>query len=310
MLQQTQVATVVPYFLRFVAAFPTLRALAAADEIDVLRLWQGLGYYSRARNLLSAARKIDSEFAGEIPRTVEELQSLPGIGRYTAGAIASIAFDCKAPILDGNVALVLCRLEAIAGDPRNSKTLKRLWQIAAEILPRRRCGDFNSALMELGALICTPRQPKCDRCPVRRLCKAAEAGLQNQIPPPRERGPTPLARRWTICIRRSDRYLIERRPAQGRWGGLWQFPTIAANGAGPSSGIISRELGLKISGVVKLGEVRHALSHRRYVFTAFSATTKSDGHRPNQQWITLRELSDYPFSRPQIRIAEFLQRME
>src|SRR6266511_1314155 len=147
MLQQTQVAAVVPYFHRFLQRFPTLRALAAADEQDVLRLWQGLGYYSRARHLRAAAERIVAEQNGQIPRDVGELRELPGIGRYTAGAIASIAFDQRAPILDGNVARVLCRLDCIETDPRETQTQKTLWRRAEEMLPKRRCGDFNSAMM-------------------------------------------------------------------------------------------------------------------------------------------------------------------
>ena len=195
MLQQTQVATVSGYFLRFMVAFPTIAALAAASEHDVLRLWQGLGYYSRARNLHVTARRIATDLGGRIPSSVDELTALPGIGRYTAGAIASIAFDCRAPILDGNVTRVLCRLEKIQTDPRDPKTIKRLWMLAEQILPKHRCGQFNSAMMELGATVCTPRQPQCPICPVKRFCQAAAAGLQEAIPPPQiasDTDPRPL----------------------------------------------------------------------------------------------------------------------
>ena len=172
MLQQTQVATVIPYFDRFIGRFPTFRALADADEQDVLRLWQGLGYYSRARNLHAAAKRIVREFGGEMPRTAEALRQLPGVGRYTAGAVASIAFDCPAPIVDGNVARVLCRIDRIESDPRTDKpTLEEIWRRAEQILPAARCGDFNSALMELGATVCTPRNPKCLICPMKKGCR-------------------------------------------------------------------------------------------------------------------------------------------
>lgn len=308
MLQQTQVATVIPYFLRFMAAYPTVQALAAAEEHDVLRLWQGLGYYSRARNLLASARKIAGDFDGEMPRSPDELRALPGVGRYTAGAIASIAFDCRTPILDGNVARVLMRLEKIVAGPREPQTLERLWQIAGQILPRRRCGEFNSALMELGATICTPRQPKCAVCPLRRVCQAAAAGIQNEIPPPRPSRPSPLMKRWTVCVQRNGRYLIERRPPRGRWAGLWQFPTIEANGVAPSSETIGPQIGLRIANLTQLGEIRHALTHRRYEFTAFSAIGKSDCREPTRRWIRLEELKNFALSRPQIRIAEMLGR--
>src|SRR5438105_5534112 len=167
MLQQTQVATVIPYFNRFMAAYPTLRDLAAANEQEVLRVWQGLGYYSRARHLLGTAKILVDEKNGKIPATVEELLELPGIGRYTAGAIASLAFERRAPILDGNVSRVLCRLDLIRDESKEA-----LWTRAEELLPKKRIGDFNSALMELGATVCTPRAPKCLMCPVQKHCAA------------------------------------------------------------------------------------------------------------------------------------------
>src|SRR5688572_3923564 len=164
MLQQTQVATVIPYYHRFLARFPTVSDLANAPEQDVLRGWQGLGYYSRARNLQAAARAIVNEHGGELPRTIEDLLALPGVGRYTAGAVASIAFDVKAPIVDGNVARVLCRVDRIETDPRDRTTQQLLWRRAEEVLPKKRVGDFNSALMELGATVCTPKSPQCLIC--------------------------------------------------------------------------------------------------------------------------------------------------
>jgi A/G-specific adenine glycosylase len=303
MLQQTQVATVTAYFLRFMEAFPTLAALAAASEHDVLRLWQGLGYYSRARNLHATARKIAADFDGQIPSRLDELTALPGIGRYTAGAIASIAFDRQAPILDGNVARVLCRLEKIESDPRNPKTVKQLWALAEKILPTRRCGQFNSALMELGATVCTPRLPKCPICPVKRFCRAAAAGLQDVIPPPRKSRPTPVVNRWTICVHRNNRWLLERRPSTGRWGGLWQFPTIEPD----APAAISERIGLPIGDLREIGQIHHALTHRRYVFTAFVATARTMPQFSNRKWIRLEELHEFPRSRPQLKIAQMIR---
>src|SRR5436190_816007 len=190
MLQQTQVATVIPYFRRFLEHFPMVTALARAGEQDVLRLWQGLGYYSRARNLLRAARAIVAEHGCELPANLERLLALPGVGRYTAGAIASIAFGIRAPILDGNVARVLCRLDRIESNPREQETREELWRRAEEILPKKRVGDFNSALMELGATVCTPRNPQCLICPVRGFCEAFKARVQDKIPQPRKPRPT------------------------------------------------------------------------------------------------------------------------
>jgi A/G-specific adenine glycosylase len=307
MLQQTQVATVLDYFRRFMEAFPTLTDLAGASEHDVLRLWQGLGYYSRARNLHATARRIVIDFGGRIPSGVDELTALPGIGRYTAGAIASIAFDCRAPILDGNVARVLCRLEKIQTDPREPKTLKRLWMLAEKILPKGRCGQFNSALMELGATVCTPRQPQCPICPVRRFCQAAAAGLQETIPLRRKSRPTPILARWTVCVHRNNRWLLERRPRSGRWAGLWQFPTIEADHSASAADAIGRRIGVPIRDLREIGEVRHALTHRRYVFTGFIATASSAPQFSNRKWIRLEDLDQFPLSRPQLRIAELLR---
>ena len=301
MLQQTQVATVVPYFLRFLERFPTVFDLARAGEQDVLRMWQGLGYYSRARHLHHAARYVVEQLNGEIPATVEALRALPGVGRYTAGAVASIAYGCRAPIVDGNVARVLCRLDCIQTNPREKATLDKLWRRAEEILPRKHCGDFNSALMEWGATVCTPRSPKCLICPVRAHCEAAARGLQEHIPPPKKAMVTPLLKRKVLCIRRGEAYLIEQRPAKGRWAGMWQFVTIDA-AAKPS------QLKLKLTKPKRIGEIRHALTHRRYEFDVYAADVTHDGVDPSPRvWVTLNQLDRYPLPRPHLRIAELLK---
>jgi A/G-specific adenine glycosylase len=297
MLQQTQVATVVPYFHRFLQRFPTVSSLADADEQDVLRVWQGLGYYSRARNLQCAARTISRELGGRMPSTADALRQLAGVGRYTAGAVASIAFDCRTPIVDGNVARVLCRIDRIERDPRETQAQAQLWRRAEQILPRQRCGDFNSALMELGATVCTPRSPKCLICPVREHCAAQAAGLQEQIPPPRKSKPTPLLRRDVLCIRRDDgTWLIEQRPAKGRWAGMWQFVTIERTRATPA-------------GAMKLGVVTHALTHRRYRYRVFVCPrdiVNGQGDDRVRKWVTLEELNVYPLPKPHVKIAEML----
>ena len=301
MLQQTQVATVIPYFHRFLARFPTIADLAVAPEQEVLRLWQGLGYYSRARNLQSAARKVVRDYGGALPGDRDELLKLPGIGRYTAGAVASIAFDLPAPILDGNVTRVLCRLDNIAQDPRERQTAHTLWRRAEEVLPKKRPGDFNSALMELGATVCTPRNPQCLVCPVRMHCQALAAGTQEKVPPPRKGKPTPLMNRRTYCIRRGDAWLIEQRPSRGRWAGMWQFVTIDANEDAP--------LHLGLEDVVALGKVSHALTHRRYEFSVFLARAGDEkrltDNRP-RKWVTLAQLLEYPLPRPHLKIVEML----
>ena len=323
MLQQTQVATVVPYFNRFVERFPTLAALAAADEQEVLRLWQGLGYYSRARNLRAAARAVVEQYAGQLPREPDELLKLPGVGRYTAGAVASIAFDQRAPILDGNVVRVLCRVDRIESDPRERATQELLWRRAEAVLPKRRVGTFNSALMELGATVCTPRLPQCLICPVREHCEAFEAGVQDRIPPPRKTKETPLLRRATFCIRRDseagDEWLIEQRPQRGRWAGMWQFVTVApveSEDSADPAGMARRLRGtlpVKVKGVRHLGVVTHGLTHRRYHFDVFTCEAAA-GAEPSppplpRPWTTLDGLSRYPLPRPHVRIAQMLQAM-
>jgi A/G-specific adenine glycosylase len=308
MLQQTQVATVIPYFNRFIARFDSFRALAAADEQDVLRMWQGLGYYSRARNLQAAARKVIDDFAGELPREVEGLMQLPGVGRYTAGAIASIAFGRRAPILDGNVIRVLCRIDRVTADPREREMQARLWSRAEAILPKSRLGDFNSALMELGALVCTPRTPQCLICPVRAHCEAIRAGVQEQIPSPRKSKGTPLLERKVYCIERAGRWLIEQRPAKGRWAGMWQFVTIDAAANGTTLGTLP----CRISRPRPLGEVTHGLTHRRYRFEVFTcaASAKKTADDGSRKWVTLKELDDYPLPRPHLKIVELLRNPE
>lgn len=302
MLQQTQVATVVPYFLRFIERFPTFAALAAAPRQDVLRLWQGLGYYSRARNLQAAAQAVVAMPDGKLPSQPEELLELPGIGRYTAGAIASIAFGRRAPVLDGNVMRVLCRLDKVVADPRERPTNQLLWRRAEEVLPEKRIGDFNSALMELGATVCTPRNPQCLLCPVARHCEAAAAGVQARIPAPRKSRPTPLHRRRTYCIVRGNRLLIEQRPPTGRWAGMWQFITFDADGAdGHPRGLVDAR---------RLGEVSHALTHRRYEFQVFLADAKSGKLPPSdnpRRWVSTQEIDRYPLPRPHLKILEMFR---
>ena len=292
MLQQTQVKTVIPYFERFVAELPTVQALAEADEQTVLRLWQGLGYYSRGRNLHKAARLIVSEHGGEVPRTVDELLKLPGVGRYTAGAIASIAYNTVAPILDGNVMRVLCRIEKIEADPRQPAVQKELWKLAEATVDPDRPGDFNSAMMELGATVCIPKTPQCLICPVAEYCAAKSAGVQDRIPPPKVAKATPLSERDLYRIRDDrGRLLVEQRPATGRWANLWQFIT-AKQGEPPP---------LKTTPPVEVGIVRHGLTHRRYVFRVFDC----EAAEPHQGvWVTPDELDAYPMSKPQLAAAK------
>jgi A/G-specific adenine glycosylase len=300
MLQQTQVTTVIPYFERFLEAFPTIRDLAMAEEERVLRLWQGLGYYSRARNLRKAAQVIVEHFGGRVPATVDELLTLPGVGRYTAGAIASIAHGTRAPIVDGNVIRVVCRLDAIETDPRTPATLATIWARADEMVPKANAGDFNSAMMELGATVCVPRNPQCLICPVARSCEAREKGIQDQIPPPKTAKTRPLERRTIYCVSRrraqTIEYAFEQRPASGRWAGMWQFITRPADEA---------LAGLDATRATLLGRIEHGLTHRQYEFDVLRAE-HAVKLPATVRWLTLEASEALPLPKPHVRARAML----
>jgi len=250
MLQQTTVAAVVPYFERFIARFPTVNSLAAAREHDVLRLWEGLGYYSRARNLRLAARHIVTAHAGTVPHELSELVRLPGIGRYTAGAIASLAYDRPAPIVEANTLRVYARLLAFAGDVHSTAGRTAIWNFAERAVPRRSAGVFNQALMDLGAMVCTPVEPRCAECPVRSCCQAFREGVQREIPRPRTRPKTTFVSEAMIAVRREGRYLLRRSPPGERWAGLWEFLRVSLDADPPRGN----------GGRAKSGSGTHALS--------------------------------------------------
>ena len=227
MLQQTQVGTVAGYFDHFLAAYPTIEALAAADEDDVLRLWEGLGYYRRARQLHQAAKIIAAGYGGRFPRDPESVRRLPGIGRYTAGAILSIAFDAREPILEANTLRLFSRLLAYDGDPRSSEGQQLLWAMGEAVLPRRGSGRLNQALMELGSEVCTARAPRCQQCPVAALCRANQQSRQVDIPRPKVKRAIEAVRQAAVIVRRRGRVLLLRWPEGGRFG-LVGFSAIPA----------------------------------------------------------------------------------
>ncbi|MGB1880849.1 MAG: A/G-specific adenine glycosylase, partial [Gammaproteobacteria bacterium] len=232
MLQQTQVQTVVPYFIAFTERFPSLPALAAADIDAVLHLWSGLGYYSRARNLHRAARLVVEQHDGELPDSVEALEALPGIGRSTAAAIVAQAWDRPAAILDGNVKRVLARYHAEPGWPGDSAVLRRLWTLAEAHLPTTRACDYTQAMMDLGATVCTRSRPACPACPLREDCSARASDSQTRYPGPRPRRTLPERQTtFLILIDDHNRLLLERRPPAGIWGGLWCFPELGGDDA-------------------------------------------------------------------------------
>jgi len=266
MLQQTRVETVIPYYQRFTERFPTVEALAAAPLDDVLRLWAGLGYYSRARNLHRAARHVANELGGEFPLSDEALRVLPGVGDYTAAAIASIAFDEPAAVLDGNVKRVLARVCAIEQPIDEARTLRALRAAADELLPRRRAGDFNQALMELGAVVCLPRAPRCDACPVRRACDGATAGIAADLPVrSRAKNVTSVSAVAGVVVDRG-KWLMVRRPERGLLGGLWELPGEEFTRGRASSGRLERcllrDFGVRVSVGPRYGIVEHVFTHR------------------------------------------------
>jgi A/G-specific adenine glycosylase len=245
MLQQTTVAAVIPYFERFVARFPTLAALGSADEHEVLRLWEGLGYYSRARNLHAAAREVIREHRGIVPSDVATLQTLPGIGRYTAGAIASLAYNKPAPIVEANTARVYARLLALQEPADSTVARNAVWAFAERAVPPRAAGAFNEALMDLGATVCVPVSPRCEVCPICSCCQAFRDGMQNEIPPPRIRPEPTSVTQAMIAVRRGQRYLLRRSPTGERWAGLWEFLRVPLDSEGrdevrpkPSRGVL------------------------------------------------------------------------
>ncbi len=328
MLQQTQVDTVIPYFNRFLDRFPTLNDLAIAPIGDVLKLWEGLGYYARARNLHKAAKVIATDLHGEWPRTVEGLIALPGIGRYSAGAIASLAFGVRAPVLDGNVIRVLCRLFAIQRDPKDAKVREELWQLAESLLPPpvshavRETGEgvgvaglHNEALMELGATICTPRQPRCDVCPITAHCEAKRLDLQAQLPLKTKRKPLPHFDVTAAVIRRNGRLLIAQRPFGGRLGGLWEFPGGKVEAGETLPQCLRREIKEELGFRIKVGDfitsIDHAYTHFKITLHAFECTVMSGEPRKlgveDFKWVRMSELSKYAFAKTDLRIIEALK---
>jgi A/G-specific adenine glycosylase len=315
MLQQTTVAAVVPYFERFLTAFPTLRALVAAPEQDVLRLWEGLGYYRRARDLHRAARQLAATGADTIPDNPEAVRQLPGMGRYTLGAVLSQAFDRRLPILEANSLRVLCRLFGRLDDPRRGPAQRWLWQVAEDLLPAKCVGDFNQALMELGALVCTPAAPRCGDCPLAADCVARRLGLQAAIP---AKAPPPAIteiREAAVVIRRDSKVLLVQRPeSASRWANMWEFPHGPLD-EGESYEAAAIRLARDLAGPdVALGPelltLRHSITRYHITMACFEAESaagafRSDFYRQGL-WVAPERLADYPVSAPQRRLAKAL----
>jgi A/G-specific adenine glycosylase len=262
MLQQTRVQAVVGYYQRWLERFPTLEALARADGEDVLRAWEGLGYYSRARNLQRAAQRVLAEHGGRLPRAIEQLRALPGIGPYSAGAIASIAFDADEPVVDGNVIRVLTRLFGLRGNPRRGPLAGQLWQLARLLLPAGKAADFNQALMELGATVCTPRGARCAECPVARHCQALALDRVEAFPEAPPRPALSEERRAAAVIARRGQVLVLRAaPDAPRWAGMWQFPDLKLAPEEQAAARLPRAIAESTGVTIELGAAFFSLEH-------------------------------------------------
>lgn len=316
MLQQTQIATVIGYYERWMAQFPTVEALASAEQSAVLKAWEGLGYYSRARNLHHAAQTVVNALNGEMPKTVDGLRQLKGIGDYTAGAIASIAYDLPAPILDGNVIRVLSRLTDLPDDVTQSATKKVLWQMAAAVVPEKRAGDFNQSLMELGQTVCSKSNPDCANCPLAALCLANQTGTQNERPHRPARKKTPHYDVAAGIIWNDDKqFLIAQRPEDGLLGGLWEFPGGKQEASETMPQTLVREIMEELAMEIEVGDlvttVKHAFTHFKITLHAYHAQHLSGKPQhlgvADHAWVTLNELDQYAFGKADRKVIEALE---
>ena len=314
MLQQTQVKTVIPYWERWLRDLPTIAALAHAAPERILKLWEGLGYYSRARNLQKAAQKIVAESGGRFPDEFAAVLALPGIGRYTAGAICSIAFNRPFPILDGNVIRLLTRLFGIRADPHSKATNAHLWQLAEQLVleaaslpPAGHCSHLNQALMELGALICTPRQPRCDLCPVRKSCVARRDNLTDQLPQLRARPPITQQRFIAFVVEKRGRFLVRQRPTDAVNGGLWEFPNLKIDREPVEIPVLVHNfLGADEFSGEPLCTIKHSITRYRIQLEAHHVELPPDGKFPRGRWLKPADLLQLAFASAHRKILQRL----
>jgi A/G-specific adenine glycosylase len=316
MLQQTRVETVIDYYVRFLAQFPTMEALAAAPLDDVLKAWEGLGYYARARNLHKAVRQVMQEMGGCLPTSPEALLSLPGVGRYTSAALASMAFGQDAIALDGNLNRVLCRLFGIDDDPSRPNTQRMLEQLALAMLPSGRAGEFNQALMDLGATICTPTDPHCLLCPLRDLCRAQKEGIQNDLPIRATRTQRPHRDVTAGVIWDGNgHFLITKRPLDGMLGGMWEFPGGKRRPREALSACLHREICEELAIEIHVGDllctIEHAFTHFQMTLYAFECQWL-DGEPQclgcsDLRWVSINELDAFAFPVADQKIISFLR---
>ena len=316
MLQQTRVETVIPYFERWMKRFPSIADLASASQQEVLSMWEGLGYYSRARNLHRAAQIVRSEHAGELPQDPKALRNLPGIGRYTAAAIASIAFGLDEPAMDGNIRRVLARYFDAQSPARSKEGEGLLWQLAAENLPAGRAGDYNQALMDLGATICTPQAPDCPNCPVADGCAAYTLGVQEERPVRLPKGAIPHHTVAAAVIHQNGHVLVAQRPQGGLLGGMWEFPGGKLKAGEDLAGCLRREIREELGVEIRVGDpfgvYRHAYTHFRVTLHAFQCALVSGEPEPLEhtalKWTSPRALDGFPMGKLDRQIANSLKR--
>jgi A/G-specific adenine glycosylase len=303
MLQQTQVTTVIPYYFRFLERFPTVEHLAQAEEQEVLKFWEGLGYYSRGRNLHRAAQKVITEYNGKIPEEPEEFKKLPGVGPYVMAAVLSIARDIPLPAVDGNVMRVYARFRGIGDDIRKTMTRNRIFKELQAIIPADAAGDFNQAFMELGAMVCLPKTPKCTVCPLSEKCTAYIDGALDRYP---FKSPLKKVPEYNVSIGiiiKGDRFYIQKRPSEGHLGGLWEFPGgKSKEGETPEETLLrecKEELGTEIEIIKKLALVHHAYTHFKIHMSVYICRLRQEDVHPSEdqafQWITIDELENFPF---------------
>lgn len=300
MLQQTQVSAVIPYYLRFLERFPDLASLASAPQDDVLAHWSGLGYYARARNLHRAAQQIMVQHEGRFPTRPAEIQALPGIGRSTAAAIAAFAFGERAAILDGNVKRVLTRCFGIEGYPDQPRVLQRLWALAESLLPQANIEIYTQAMMDLGATLCVRGKPRCASCPLQQLCVAFHTQRTTELPHPKPRRPLPQREAIVLILQQGQEILLQKRPPQGIWGGLWSFPEVEASAVLAQH--VAEHFGKQVRRILPLTALEHGFTHFRLtlrpLWVEVTPRKKSEEMMPGLVWLTLDEAMDAAIPTP------------
>ncbi|WP_154987320.1 A/G-specific adenine glycosylase [Laceyella tengchongensis] len=301
MLQQTRVDTVIPYFQRFIEQFPTLDDLAKAPEEQVIKAWEGLGYYSRVKNLHAAVKEVSAHYGSRVPDDLETISKLKGIGPYTAGAVLSIAYNKKAAAVDGNVMRVFSRLFALTDDIALASTRKKMEHIALQLIPEDAPGDFNQALMELGALICTPSSPQCLFCPLQSVCNAYAEGIEEELPRKKKAKPPKRMDMVMLWLTQDERALVEKRPDEGLLAGMWGLPTIHLAEAKDPLDEAYRfcdKNGLDVTNVTVAGKFEHIFSHQHWKVTVLRGDVKraDDTASPSLTWMSAQQIKDKPFS--------------